>query len=615
MKKTVALAIISLFLNILFSGPAAAATPEDELLKAAANDDFVGVMMALENGAAVDARDRKGMTSLMMAAGFGNARIVALLLEKGADPEAKNPGGETALSIAEAKGHDEAVGLLKKAAGKKKPSPAAQDGSGAPARYVVGGGGSSPSPEKLASLNQEMLSAALEGDAAHVKSRVEEGASIDAKGPGGSTVLMMAVNQNLKELFDLALECKADVNARDDSGGTALYYAFRKGNARFVELLLGMGAYLDVKGEKEIAVFTGAIRGGNLPVVKIFAEKGAKVTGLELDGRPAAIFCVEKEYYEMAKLLVEKGADVNSKDRSGKTLLMYAAEFGPKDFCDFLKSKGADEKAKDDKGLTAAEYGSADRKKRVFYEKVDYEILLSKKYFVDFMEEKFERGTDEVGPSYSGISASKGHITFVDMTTEGVSVQKRAPFGTPFAERVAGLASLAKDKYKDDKIKGKIISLNDALAPFAKKSNEIYDALAQEYDPDQPEKRSPVHDTIPVYVDSYMNSSEEIKKMVLEIEAEAKAGLNPAEAPKAAAPPKQDEKPKAAVKLKPAATLEVEAAGTSSVGIAGAATAPVEVRDAGTAPVEAKKGGTVPVEIRKTEPEASGTEPVEATKE
>src|SRR6058998_2152044 len=51
-------------------------------------------------GADVNAKSGKGITALIMAAGYGYGDIVQLLLDKGADPYAETSDGDNALAAA-----------------------------------------------------------------------------------------------------------------------------------------------------------------------------------------------------------------------------------------------------------------------------------------------------------------------------------------------------------------------------------------------------------------------------------------------------------------------------------------------------------------------------------
>ena len=70
------------------------------LLHAIHKHQNASVAALLDAGADVNRGDDKGVTPLMMAAGYGYDDTVQLLLERHADPTVKRPNGETALDWA-----------------------------------------------------------------------------------------------------------------------------------------------------------------------------------------------------------------------------------------------------------------------------------------------------------------------------------------------------------------------------------------------------------------------------------------------------------------------------------------------------------------------------------
>ena len=69
----------------------------------------------LEAEADTDAATKDGRTGLIMAANYGHKEIVEALLKAGADIHARTDRGETALSVARAEGRTKIVELLKEA--------------------------------------------------------------------------------------------------------------------------------------------------------------------------------------------------------------------------------------------------------------------------------------------------------------------------------------------------------------------------------------------------------------------------------------------------------------------------------------------------------------------
>lgn len=86
------------------------------LHEAASEGDAALVSRLIKDGADVNARNREGITPLMVAAGRGNVNIIAILLNNGADVnaglDAEGYKGLTALMVAVFDGHEEAVRVL-----------------------------------------------------------------------------------------------------------------------------------------------------------------------------------------------------------------------------------------------------------------------------------------------------------------------------------------------------------------------------------------------------------------------------------------------------------------------------------------------------------------------
>lgn len=79
-------------------------TRYNDLLSATVMRDRAAVKELLDDGKSPNARQKDGMTPLMIAAANGDADIASMLLAKGADPNLRAQGGRTALSMAKARG-------------------------------------------------------------------------------------------------------------------------------------------------------------------------------------------------------------------------------------------------------------------------------------------------------------------------------------------------------------------------------------------------------------------------------------------------------------------------------------------------------------------------------
>src|SRR5262249_25795870 len=95
--------------------------------QAAIDGDGAGLARLLEAGAAINGRDGKGQTALMLAARRGHQDAVDLLLQRGADPDVAAKYGLTALMLAIVNGHAAVARSLVDAGADLSPR-----GSGAP---------------------------------------------------------------------------------------------------------------------------------------------------------------------------------------------------------------------------------------------------------------------------------------------------------------------------------------------------------------------------------------------------------------------------------------------------------------------------------------------------
>jgi ankyrin repeat protein len=84
------------------------------------------------------------------------------------------------------------------------------------------------------------------GDAALVKSLLDEGADINAK-DDGLTLLMKAATEGYLKTAKLLIDKKADIDAKTNEGSTALMAASMAGYTKIVELLVKAGANIKAK--------------------------------------------------------------------------------------------------------------------------------------------------------------------------------------------------------------------------------------------------------------------------------------------------------------------------------------------------------------------------------
>jgi ankyrin repeat protein len=105
----------------------------DAVADLARNGDAIGLGALLKGGLAVDARDAKGNTLLMLASYHGRAEVVQLLVKSGATVDLRNDKGQTPLGGVAFKGYVEIATLLLDAGA----DPLADQGGSTPADFAT----------------------------------------------------------------------------------------------------------------------------------------------------------------------------------------------------------------------------------------------------------------------------------------------------------------------------------------------------------------------------------------------------------------------------------------------------------------------------------------------
>ena len=246
---------------------------------AAAVGDEEAVARLIELGFDVDARDARGATALMRAAGGGYVAVAHRLLRHDADVAAVSHGGATALSAAVSARHAELVAAL-----------------------------------------------------------LQHGAMVDQRLDGGATALMVAAALGHAGLAELLLEQGADVNACDERGRGAWHaaaqYCFGSRDSlagrRILHVLLERGVRvdaLDAKGASALVYMLGGFAkpgtavdathlGALLPVL---LDAGVPLNAADERGVTPLHCCAMHALLAPARLLLGRGAQRDARDQRGRT--------------------------------------------------------------------------------------------------------------------------------------------------------------------------------------------------------------------------------------------------------------------------------------------------------
>ena len=249
----------------------------------------------VQNPALVHARDGKGNSAVVIAAGRGQIAVIRLLLQYGANVEdATQHGlfeGKTALSWAASQGRTEAVAVLLQA-------------------------GADPQ-------------------------RMSKRGVFLGKGP-----LMWSASQGRTEVVRLLLAAGVDVNHSSDEGNfrgkTCLMWASSQGRVETVALLLEFGADVNAVDEDGVSALMWA--------------SGSEVKD-EKDHKQGLLEKATKGHIEVIRLLLKYGAQPDVRDRDGITAIMYACFHGHAGAVTALLNAGADADFRNLAGLTAMQVG------------------------------------------------------------------------------------------------------------------------------------------------------------------------------------------------------------------------------------------------------------------
>ena len=177
-----------------------------------------------------------------------------------------------------------------------------------------------------ASVNDELIVAASEGNLARAKDLVARGADVNAKDKFSKTPLIQAASKGYAVIVEYLIGKRADVNAKDNSGSTPLSHAVYNGNSKIVTFLIENGADVNKRNHTGKTALFAAVRTGNVEILRLLIDKGAEI-GVKgrRDYVTPLMEASDGGHTEIAKILIEKGANINAKQVSGLTPLYMAA--------------------------------------------------------------------------------------------------------------------------------------------------------------------------------------------------------------------------------------------------------------------------------------------------
>ena len=297
------------------------------------NTDAINVL--LEAGADPAITDANGCTWLHYAvAGCCSTAVLHLIMDQGAVVNATNKKNQTALMLASADGYIDVINALFEAGA----DPTITDANGCTwLHYAVAG--------------------CCSTDVLHLI--MDQGAVVNATNKKNQTALMLASAEGTIDAINALLKAGADPTITDADGCTWLHYAFGTyWNTDVLHLMIDLGAIgadVNATNKKNQTTLMLASAGGSIDVVNALLEAGADPTITDADGCIWLHYAVARKCStrgNVLQLTIDHGADVNATNEKNQTVLMLACVVGNIDAINALLKAGSNPGITDSDGCT-----------------------------------------------------------------------------------------------------------------------------------------------------------------------------------------------------------------------------------------------------------------------
>lgn len=229
---------------------------DDPIKDAVSTNDYFRIEHFLKSGGSPNKRVDDGRTLLIVAAKYGDEKMVKILLEAGADPNMALPNGKTPLFIAAWNGHESTVqALLQAGADPNMATPegetplmrAIKDGHESIVRFLLQ---ASADPQQIRTSDgaTALFIAAQGGHSAIVSMLAKAGVNPNQATNDGTTALHEAAYFGHQSTVEELVKCGANPNVkRDSDGATPSHLAADRGHSGIVTFLINQGADSSLK--------------------------------------------------------------------------------------------------------------------------------------------------------------------------------------------------------------------------------------------------------------------------------------------------------------------------------------------------------------------------------
>lgn len=198
--------------------------------------------------------------------------------------------------------------------------------------------------KKVDRMNEQLISAAENGDTVNVLKLLDEGADINATDQHGRTAVLAATYNNKADTVKVLIQKGADINIRDHKLNNVLLYAGAEGLLEIVKLAIEAGAETKLTNRFGGTALIPASERGHVEVVReLLTHSDIDVNHINNLHWTALIEAVilgdgGEKHQEIVQLLVDHGADISIGDREGITPLEHALKRGYTEIAEILQS-------------------------------------------------------------------------------------------------------------------------------------------------------------------------------------------------------------------------------------------------------------------------------------
>lgn len=357
------------------------------LIQLAENNNFLGVVQAIQDGTPINMIDESGFTALHVVSWNGYIDIARFLLQQGADPNIESKAGNPPIRFA-----TPTIRSLLIQYGAREPAPDLIvpklfntpriyiENRSAPVTNTINNTITNISnfisnttyisntyyqydyPKKSYDLltqldledsialhnwdrdgNNSILQAAMDGDLDRIKELIAYGINPKGVNSRDDTALRFAAEYDHMDIVQFLIETVGiDVNASNVDGITALIMAALNNNKEMITYLMQMGANPNqtatatvdrtIDGEEIVSRVEGwtplmaTAQLGNMIALETLVDSNADINAVDTDNWNALMFAVQNGHLEAAEYLLDLGINYNIESIDKNTALSLAID-------------------------------------------------------------------------------------------------------------------------------------------------------------------------------------------------------------------------------------------------------------------------------------------------